>query len=44
MLYLDDAENPSDEIISFDHTHTMEQAVKTPSQIGFMSRNLEHEQ
>jgi hypothetical protein len=41
--YHDNAEAPNRSIISYDHTHTMEHAVRTTSLLGFMLCNLEHE-
>ncbi len=41
IKYLQDVEVPISDTISYDHTHTMERAIKTTSSLGFMLRDLE---
>jgi hypothetical protein len=41
--YQDDTNCPSSSIMSYEHTHIMERAVRTTCSSGFMLRNLEQE-
>jgi len=43
LQYLEDPETPTLEVISFDHMHTMERAIRTTSYLGFILRDLKYE-
>jgi hypothetical protein len=43
LLFQDGTEFPHTKTITYDHIHTMEKAIRTTSQRGFMLRNMDHE-
>jgi hypothetical protein len=43
LSFYDDAECPRTEVVTYDHTHTMERAVRSTCQLGFMLCDLQHE-
>jgi hypothetical protein len=43
LVYYDNTEQPFNETLSFDHVHTMEKAIKTACQLGFILRDLNYE-
>jgi hypothetical protein len=43
LFFQDGTESPHTKTITYDHIHTMEKAIRTTSQLGFMLRNMDHE-
>jgi hypothetical protein len=43
LVYIDDTEHPASTFITYDHVHTMEEAIMTLIWLGFLLRDLNQE-